>query len=168
MYAIFRGQSKPLRYLTRYVADDIPFIMRLIVQSLLPGSPQDLTEEGRALSVATQDLLPKDPSGASSATEFTEQCPACHVAIPLKDITMAVCANGHHWPRCSITTFILSTPWVRTCVGCSRKAFLPPSVSEATTGVVQLPVLAQGWVVKDLLETVHQCLFCNNSFVSLL
>ncbi|TEB30888.1 hypothetical protein FA13DRAFT_1754967 [Coprinellus micaceus] len=161
-----------LRHATAVISgltsDDIPFIMRLIVQSLLPGSPQDLTEEGRALSVATRDLLPKDPSGASGATEFTEQCPACHVAIPLKDITMAVCANGHHWSRCSITTFILSTPWVRTCVGCSRKAFLPPSVSEATTGVVQLPVLAQGWVVKDLLETVHQCLFCNNSFVSLL
>ena len=64
--------------------------------------------------------------------------------------------------RCAVTTFILSTPWVRTCVGCSRKAFLPPSVHK------ELPTVAQAWVVEELLEAVHRCLFCNNGFVSIL
>ena len=64
--------------------------------------------------------------------------------------------------RCSVTTFILSTPWVRTCVGCSRKAFLPPSTHK------ELPTIAQVWVVEELLEAVHRCLFCNNGFVSIL
>ena len=64
--------------------------------------------------------------------------------------------------RCSVTTFILSTPWVRTCVGCSRKAFLPPSAHK------ELPTIAQVWIVEELLEAVHRCLFCNNGFVSIL
>ncbi|KAF5339838.1 hypothetical protein D9611_009127 [Ephemerocybe angulata] len=168
--------QRTLRTLIRHVssavsgltADDIPFIMRLIVQSLLPGCPPDLSGEGQALSLSTQHLIPREDGPTPTNNDFTEQCPACHVAIPLEDINSAVCPNGHHWSRCSITTFILSTPWVRTCVGCSRKALLPPSVSRANTGAVQLPPLAKGWVVTELLETVHQCLFCNNTFVSLL
>lgn len=31
-----------------------------------------------------------------------------------------------------------------------------------------LPVAARGWVVEELLEAVHRCLFCGNSFVSVL
>ncbi|TFK20065.1 hypothetical protein FA15DRAFT_759627 [Coprinopsis marcescibilis] len=170
-----------LRVLIRHLAAvvsalssaDIPFILRLILQSALEGSPADLTEEGKALTSLTEHLA-KDPGStngesASSVTdELNELCPACHAVVPLTDITRAVCPNGHTWRRCSVTTFILSTPWVRTCVGCSRKAFLPPSISVAVTGQVQLPKVALGWVVSELLEAVNQCRFCNNSFVSLI
>ncbi|KAJ3928562.1 MAG: hypothetical protein NXY57DRAFT_1041524 [Lentinula lateritia] len=41
-------------------------------------------------------------------------------------IINAACENGHTWSQCSITTFILSTAHVRTCIGCTQKAFLPP------------------------------------------
>lgn len=78
-----------------------------------------------------------------------------------------------HSARCSITTFILSTPWVRTCVGCSRKAFFPPSAHVRPDGqrdLDQIPrIIAQGgWVVEELLEAVKGCLFCGNRFVSIL
>jgi len=65
--------------------------------------------------------------------------------------------------RCSVTTFVLSVPWVRTCVGCNRKAFLPRSADERP-----LPNHASGWVVTELLEAVDRCLFCGNGFVSIL
>jgi len=142
----------------------MPFVSRMIIQSLLPGSPPDLSEEGTKLSdlvrhlvVGTGPLTPFD-----IANQLNETCPACGVQVPLKDITMAVCDNGHSWPRCSVTTFILSSPWVRTCVACSRKAFLPPSAHQ------ELPTIAQVWVVEELLEAVHRCLFCDNGFVSIL
>src|SRR5882762_9932844 len=69
--------------------------------------------------------------------------------------------------RCSVTSFILATPMVRTCVGCSRKAFLPLSRKEPASPN-WLPVAAQSWIVEELLEAVHCCLFCGNSFVSIL
>lgn len=31
-----------------------------------------------------------------------------------------------------------------------------------------LPMAARGWVVEELLEAVRRCLFCGNSFVSVL
>jgi Putative zinc-finger of transcription factor IIIC complex len=76
--------------------------------------------------------------------------------------------------RCSVTSFILSTPMVRTCIGCSRKAFLPspePSNGAESDGPhsgVGLPAVARSWVVEELLGAVHRCLFCGNSFVSVL
>lgn len=148
--------------------NEMPFVSRMVVQSLLPGSPLDLTEEGRNLSNLVQHLVgtPGPPTENSApfniASQLNEICPACGVQVPLQDITTAVCDNGHNWARCSVTTFILSTPWVRTCVGCSRKAFLPPSAHK------ELPTIAQAWVVEELLEAVHRCLFCNNGFVSVL
>ncbi|PPQ96911.1 hypothetical protein CVT26_005897 [Gymnopilus dilepis] len=173
---------------------DVPFVSRMIVQSLLPGCPADLSEEGRHLSALIQPLMEgrpgilvpagvQTPSMPSDeiVTKLNETCPACGVEVPLQDITTAVCANGHRWgaycnilwmsgwlttchsiARCSVTTFILSTPWVRTCVGCCRKAFLPPS------GERELPEIAKGWVVEELLEAVKKCLFCNSAFVSIL
>ncbi|KAH9476063.1 Putative transcription factor tau subunit sfc9 [Psilocybe cubensis] len=147
--------------------NDIPFVSRMIVQSLLHGCPPELTEEGNQLSVLIQPLL-NAPSSSESGTpeglssKLNELCPACGMDVPLEDITTAVCGNGHRWARCSVTTFILSTPWVRTCVGCSRKALLPPSAQK------DLPKIAQGWVVEDLLEAVQRCLFCNNGFISIL
>ncbi|KAJ7705602.1 putative zinc-finger of transcription factor IIIC complex-domain-containing protein [Mycena rosella] len=137
---------------------DVPFVLRMVVQSLLPGVPPDLTAEGGALSRAMHAVV---PSTSDVFTGLNEACPACAAEVPLQEITAAVCPNGHTWLRCSITTFILSTPRVRTCVGCSRKAFL-------AGGGDWLPEAGRGWVVEELLEAVHRCLFCGNSFVSVL
>lgn len=68
--------------------------------------------------------------------------------------------------RCSVTSFILSTSMVRTCIGCSRKALLPVSQSSAVDDN-WLPTAARSWVVKELLEAVQRCLFCGNSFVAI-
>ena len=81
------------------IANEIPFVSRMVVQSLLPGSPPDLSEEGKNLSNLVQHLV----AGAEPLTPFdienqlSEICPACGVEVPLKDITMAVCGNGHSW-----------------------------------------------------------------------
>jgi hypothetical protein len=70
--------------------------------------------------------------------------------------------------RCSITSFVMSTTMVRTCIGCNRKAFLPRS-SKIPSGTENwLPRVAQSWVVEEFLEAVHRCLFCGNGFVSIL
>ena len=81
------------------IANEMPFVSRMIIQSLLPGSPPDLSEEGTKLSdlvrhlvVGTGPLTPFD-----IANQLNEICPACGVQVPLKDITMAVCDNGHSW-----------------------------------------------------------------------
>ncbi|KAJ7779200.1 putative zinc-finger of transcription factor IIIC complex-domain-containing protein [Mycena metata] len=144
---------------------DVPFVLRLVVQSMLPGSPADLTVEGDQLSTAMHAVVPPD---SDIFMGLNESCPACKAEVPLEDITSAVCPHGHSWLRCSITTFILSTPLVRTCVGCSRKAFLPLSSRDPSTTANWLPDAGRGWVVEELLEAVHRCLFCGNSFVSVL
>ncbi|KAJ7097604.1 putative zinc-finger of transcription factor IIIC complex-domain-containing protein [Mycena epipterygia] len=159
---IIRHLAAMVRCLT---PNDVPFVLRLVVQSLLPGSPADLTTEGENLSSALHSVV---PSNADVFIGLNESCPACKAEVPLQEITSAVCPNGHTWLRCSITTFILSTPLVRTCVGCSRKAFLPLSSRDAATTVNWLPEDGRGWVVEELLEAVHRCLFCGNTFVSVL
>ncbi|KAG0698424.1 putative zinc-finger of transcription factor IIIC complex-domain-containing protein [Suillus ampliporus] len=141
------------------IAPDIPFVLREVVQSLLPGSPQDLADEAQALQDTLTASFPIDPAIAG----LHEHCPACHAEVPLHDITRATCPNGHTWARCTITSFILSTSKVRTCIGCSRKALLPFAASDES----QLPLAAQSWIVRDLLEAVQRCLFCGNSFVEI-
>ncbi|KAJ3739057.1 putative zinc-finger of transcription factor IIIC complex-domain-containing protein [Lentinula detonsa] len=146
--------------------DDIPFVLRLVVQSRLPGSPENISAEGRILSEMTERIAPLHEHG----NYLSERCPACGVEVPLQDIINATCQNGHSWSRCSITTFILSTAHVRTCIGCSRKAFLPLSgMDENGGGEYFLPAAARkSWFVAELLEAVHRCLFCGNAFVSML
>ncbi|TFK90124.1 hypothetical protein K466DRAFT_638963 [Polyporus arcularius HHB13444] len=85
-----------------------------------------------------------------------ELCPACNSTIPLQsmDAESAVCTNGHVWARCCVTSFLLATPMVRTCVGCGRKALLPPpapawaapeaSSSGDANGSVDYPVARVG------------------------
>ncbi|CAK5274150.1 unnamed protein product [Mycena citricolor] len=162
-----------IRHITPVVSclksSDVPFVLRLVVQSFLPGSPPDLVAEGEQLSAAIKTAS----SDLDVLTGLNERCPACKADIPLQDITSAQCPNGHSWLRCSITTFILATSFVRTCVGCSRKAFLPlASQNEYTShggaGANWLPEAGRGWVVEEMLEAVNRCLFCGNSFVSLL
>ena len=80
----------------------MPFVSRMVVQSLLPGSPPDLSEEGRNLSNLVQHLVEtgistKDTPSFDIASQLSEVCPACGVQVPLKDITTAVCGNGHSW-----------------------------------------------------------------------
>lgn len=70
--------------------------------------------------------------------------------------------------RCSVTTFILSTASVRTCIGCKRKAFLPPSAmnnGREEERVQHLPPPARGPIALELLEAAQRCLFCGNKFV---
>jgi len=141
---------------------DIPFVFRIVVQSLLPNSPPDLSIEAEHLSEMVHTAMPAD---ASFSNGLNEHCPACDVEVPLQDTISAVCSNGHVWARCSITSFILATPFVRTCIGCSRKAFLPLSRSEVTNW---LPTAARSWIVEELLEAVQRCLFCGNNFVTIL
>ncbi|KAH8110999.1 transcription factor IIIC subunit delta N-term-domain-containing protein [Phellopilus nigrolimitatus] len=167
---------------------DLPFLMRVIVQGLLDGSPQDLAAEAHTLNEAAKakfTTVPPDAFGLS------EPCPACRSPIPLENLLTAICPMGHVWSRCSITSFVLSTPMVRTCISCTRKAFLAPSSrarvqdddgvpntsaagdaagpSKATIpSVVWIPEAGRSWVVDELLEAARSCLYCGNRFVRIL
>jgi len=155
---------------------------------MLNETAADISKEGAQLSTLLKSLvqsaggtvpmlsaqpIPEDSSTGNSENVqgivgvLDEICPACGLVIPLEDVTSAKCKNGHFWQRCSVTTFILSTPWIRTCVGCCRKAFLPPSALDGDKGQ-ELPTIARGWVVEELLEAVKKCLFCGNGFVGIL
>ncbi|KAI0695325.1 putative zinc-finger of transcription factor IIIC complex-domain-containing protein [Cerioporus squamosus] len=122
---------------------DIFFARRTIHQATTAGAGPVLAKEAEKLLAQ----LPPAPhsgsagvqiSAASPAVEINhvqgevrldEQCPACSGAVPLQsmDGDSAVCTNGHVWARCCVTSFLLATPMVRTCIGCGRKALLPPS-----------------------------------------
>ena len=69
---------------------------------------------------------------------------------------------------------------VRTCLGCSRKALLPPSARHirppgdkdgqfryllVAEDIEWVPTAARSWVVDALLEAVESCLFCGNRFI---
>ncbi|KAF9269144.1 hypothetical protein L218DRAFT_422632 [Marasmius fiardii PR-910] len=155
-----RNLRTMLRHLTAvapaFTVDDAPFVLRMVVQSLLPGTLPELSAEGEKLS--THAMF-----GGQANGTLHELCPACHVEVPLENIVNARCSNGHVWSRCSVTTFILSTPDVRTCIGCTRKAFLPLSMHKSA-----VKKELKGWFVEELLEAVHWCLFCGNAFVSVL
>ncbi|KAF4586205.1 hypothetical protein EYR38_010479 [Pleurotus pulmonarius] len=140
-------------------ADDIPFIRRLVVQSNLPRCPPDLTLSVRHLAENLNGLGMPISAEALTPTSLNESCPACGSNIPFQDIITAQCENGHSWSRCSVTSFILSTTSVRTCVGCTRKALLPAS---ATLGHTSM-----GWIVEEMLEAGYRCSFCGNNYVSI-
>ncbi|KAF8638457.1 hypothetical protein AX17_002191 [Amanita inopinata Kibby_2008] len=147
---------------------DVPFARHLVllVQSLEGTPPAGLVAEGRELLDLVKDITVDEE-------EVKERCPACGLEVPFTNVRGAVCANGHMWTRCSITTFILSTAYVRTCIGCCRKAFLAPSAvallhesgNPEEARLQHLPGVARGWVVEELLEAVRRCLFCGNAFV---
>ena len=94
-------------------ANEMPFVSRMVVQSLLPGSPPDLSEEGRNLSDLVQHLVvgtgPLTPSDIEN--QLNEICPACGVKVALEDITMAVCDNGHSW---RVFLFLIKIFWLET------------------------------------------------------
>ncbi|THH10356.1 hypothetical protein EW145_g1385 [Phellinidium pouzarii] len=161
--------------------------------SLLEGSPPDLTAQAHELNEAAKA---KFSSAAPEAFGLVEPCPACHTPIALENLLNAMCPLGHVWARCSITSFVLSTPAVRTCIGCTRKAFLAPSsrtprpennstlsstvngdkASPANAsmslavppGVSWVPEAGRSWIVDELLEAARCCLYCGNRFVRIL
>lgn len=86
----------------------MPFVSRIILQSLLHGCPSDLVAEGNQLSTLIKPLIEKSVQASGSEdifSKFDEICPACGVDMPLEDITTAVCANGHNWRALSRRSF---------------------------------------------------------------
>ena len=71
---------------------EIPFLMRIVVQSLLAGSPSNLIEKANALNEAIKLKFP-----SSDAYDLTEPCPACRAPIPLESLLKAICPKGHSW-----------------------------------------------------------------------
>ncbi|KAI0917842.1 hypothetical protein AcV5_002680 [Taiwanofungus camphoratus] len=146
--------------------DDIPFILRVIVQASLPNSIPGLKEEADKLLNRARSNILQAESAAASDDGVYESCPACHARIQLEDISVAECPNGHVWARCSITSLILTTPMVRTCIGCGRKALLP--LPQVPVGQNWVPEAARSsWLAQDLLEATRRCFFCGNNFVTL-
>ncbi|KAH8104064.1 putative zinc-finger of transcription factor IIIC complex-domain-containing protein [Cristinia sonorae] len=164
--------SQVLQILVRHLVASISvvpdiailFILRIVNQALLPGTSADLGLEARELSAKLSK--PVSDGHDLNAIGPEELCPACHIAVPFQNTLTGVCVNGHTWARCSITSFLLPTPMVRTCVGCGRKALLPPTRDASRAH--WLPVYARNWVVEDLLDAIRRCLYCGNSFVTLI
>ncbi|KIL65131.1 hypothetical protein M378DRAFT_77284 [Amanita muscaria Koide BX008] len=163
---IFQTLVKHVSAVSPFLATaDVPLARRLsaVVQNLLGKTASlDLINEMQQIA---EVMKATETDGVAE-----EACPACGAEVPVKDIRKAVCANGHLWTRCSVTTFILSTAFVRTCVGCKRKAFLAPSamsnMNDGSEGKMDyLPIVAKGWIVGELLEAARRCLFCGNGFV---
>lgn len=170
---------------------DLPFVMRVIGQCTAPDSPSDLGTEATELG---NKIKNKFNDTAAEAFSLVETCPACQAHIPFENMLTAICPSGHTWrestsiisggyqsytlsaiARCSITSFLLSTPLVRTCISCTRKAFLAPSsVTSGTEAANSLPMwtnmpeAARTWFVEELLEAARYCLFCGSRFVRIL
>ena len=66
--------------------------------------------------------------------------------------------------RCSITTLVLATSQVRTCLGCTRKAFSP--VQSGLGG--HPPAITESHLMAGVLQAATRCLSCGNRFVYLL
>ncbi|KAJ7780218.1 transcription factor IIIC subunit delta N-term-domain-containing protein [Mycena maculata] len=147
-------------------AEDIPFLMRIALQSSMPSAPSDLRADAEALLNTLSSHIPSCSTDTYGKESMQENCPACGLVIYLDGDSEATCPKGHTWGRCSVTSFILSTPLLRTCAGCNRKAFLPLSCRDPASTPNWLPSSAQSWVVKEFLECASRCLFCGNNFGS--
>ena len=80
-----------------FAANDVPFVLRMVVQSLLEGAPPDLSAEGNQLSAVVRAVVHPDEQSMLVNNSFSERCPACQVEVQLQDIMTAVCSNGHSW-----------------------------------------------------------------------
>jgi hypothetical protein len=74
-----------------YAVNDVPFVSRLIVQSLLPGCPSDLVEEGRMLSAKIQPLLKEAKPISTTATSSPS-------TLPTTEVTTATGGKGTEQP----------------------------------------------------------------------
>ncbi|KAJ6568281.1 transcription factor IIIC subunit delta N-term-domain-containing protein [Mycena vulgaris] len=147
--------------------NDFPFLMRIALQSLLPGAPSELRSEAEALLNALSAHIPSFSKETYEQQAMEEKCPACGLVIHFDGESEAFCPNGHSWGRCSVTSFILATPMLRACAGCTRKTFLPLSCRDPDSISNWLPSSAESWVVEEFLESVSRCLFCGNNFASI-
>ncbi|KAK7687789.1 hypothetical protein QCA50_009008 [Cerrena zonata] len=138
---------------------EILFVLRCIVQAL---TIPELANDAQQILTTLKSAVPNTNLDALNPSE---PCPACHALVPFTDPNLATCSNGHKWQRCSITSFILSTPMVRTCLGCSRKAYL--SSRQSVVPASGLHNAGSNWLVEDLLDAVRRCLYCGNNFVTL-
>ncbi|KAJ7653018.1 hypothetical protein B0H17DRAFT_1101093 [Mycena rosella] len=107
--------------------NDIPFLMRIVLQSSLPCVPPAFRAEAEALLNTVPAHIPSFSREMHEKQAMEETCPACGLIIYFDGESDAVCPNGHSWGRCAVTSFILTTPMLRTCAGCGRKTFLPRS-----------------------------------------
>lgn len=154
------------------------FLRRVILQSRADVESQLV--QGKALEL--EQLLQTMP--IAGELSIGEECPACKNETPFSDIRTAACQNGHPWSkcilsgcfdgfiysfanalvRCSVTTLVLGTSQVRTCLGCTRKAFSP-----VRSGLGGHPsAIAESELMAGLLQAATRCLFCGNRFVYLL
>ena len=83
-----------------YIGGDISFVLRVVVQCMLPGTPPELSVEAETLAKKATSPFPS--SGGENGS-LLEKCPACGVEVPLTDTISAVCSNGHRWCESSIT-----------------------------------------------------------------
>ena len=154
------------------------FLRRVILQSQFDGESQLLQSKGSELKQLLQTMA------IAGELPIEEECPACKSKIPFSDIRTAACQNGHPWSecvpsgvgncfclplvgtlvRCSITTFALATSQVRTCLGCTRKAF--PPVQSGLGG--HPSIIVESRLMAGVLRAATRCLFCGNRFVYLL
>ena len=86
--------------------NDIPFVLRIISQSMFPGCPPDLVVEAKKLRdiiVHTRTSVSSIGTGETLRQDIiSESCPACSTEILLESETHAVCSNGHTWGMISI------------------------------------------------------------------
>jgi general transcription factor 3C protein 4 len=69
---------------------------------MLPGAPKDLSVEAQNLAKKVTTSIP--PAGHDRTTSgLQDRCPACGVEVPLTDIAVAACSNGHRWRESLIT-----------------------------------------------------------------
>lgn len=151
------------------IANDMPFVRRVIYLSSLADSPPSLQCAARDLMDAIGAVQPPFINDMRLRREvaMTEPCPACGEELDTTATTRSVCPNGHLWDCCTVTSFIMATPMVRSCIGCKRKSFLPLSRQSRQAVPNWLPLIAQSWVVEELLEASRRCLYCGNNFVSI-
>ncbi|KAK1231489.1 hypothetical protein PQX77_005400 [Marasmius sp. AFHP31] len=77
---------------TKKPVDDVPFVLRMVVRSLLPGAPPELSAEGENLSTIVHRMFNDQATGG-----LNELCPACHIQVSWENIVNAKCLNGHVW-----------------------------------------------------------------------
>ncbi|KAK0457870.1 transcription factor IIIC subunit delta N-term-domain-containing protein [Desarmillaria tabescens] len=151
------------------IANDMPFVRRVIYLSSLADSPPSVQCAARDLMNAIGAIQPPiiDRACLQGEVAMTEPCPACGEELDTTSTAHPACPNGHLWDCCTITSFIMATPMVRSCIGCKRKSFLPLSRQSRSAKLNWLPPMAQSWVVEELLEACKRCLYCGNNFVSI-
>lgn len=76
----------------------MPFLLRIIIQSLLPGSSDSLQSVANTLM---SNLQEKFSASSPDVFNLSERCPACQAETPLDDLRTARCPNGHVW--CKLT-----------------------------------------------------------------